>query len=129
MKAPLIILALAAAMAVPTGATAQARIPAGSYEMVPDSNYSAGFDVAGIVLEFTDSTMTGVQMGNVLVKSTLSYAGDAVTLTDSEGSVACPGAGTYKVVVTPKGVRLTVVSDSCDGRMAVLGQVTLVKKG
>jgi hypothetical protein len=125
----LLVLPFALAVLLPAGAAAQVKIAPGSYEMVPDSNYTAGFDVTGIVIEFTETTMTALQMGNVLVKSSLSFAGDVLTLTDTEGSVACPSASTYKVSVTPKGVRMTPVQEACAERGAVLGQVTLVKKG
>ncbi|MGQ0649397.1 MAG: hypothetical protein ACT4P7_17730 [Gemmatimonadaceae bacterium] len=123
------VLPLALIVAVPGDGAAQTKIPPGSYELVPDSNYSAGFDVSGLVLDITETTMSALQAGTVLVKSTLTFSGDVVTLNDTEGQVACPGAAKYKVTITQKGVRLTPVDDPCAERSAVLAQVTLVKKG
>lgn len=122
-------LPLALLAVVPTASAAQVKIPAGSYEMVPDANYSAGFDVSGVVVEFTEGTMTASQAGTVLVKSTTRMNGDVITLTDVEGQVACPSPATYKVTVSAKGVRLAPVEDPCAERSAVLAQVTLVKRG
>ena len=120
---PLAFLALAS-----VSAEAQVKIQPGSYELLPDSNYSAGFDVAGVVIEFTETTMTALQMGNVLVKSMIKRAGDVLTLTDVEGQVACPSESKYKLTTSPKGFRLTPVEDACAERAAVLSQVTFVKK-
>jgi hypothetical protein len=123
-----LVLPLAFLLVAPE-ASAQVKIPTGTYEMVPDANYSAGFDVTGIVIEFTESTMTASQAGTVLVKSTTKMNGDVITLTDVEGQVACPSPATYKVTISQKGVRLAPVEDPCAERSAVLAQVTLVKKG
>jgi hypothetical protein len=73
--------------------------------------------------------MTASHAGTVLVKSTTKINGVVITLTDVEGQVACPSPATYKVTVSPKGVRLAPVEDPCAERSAVLAQVTLVKKG
>jgi hypothetical protein len=121
---PLAFVALA-----PAVAAAQSKIPAGVYELVPDANFSAGFDVAGIVVEFTETTMTALQAGTVLVKSKLTYAADHVVLEDIEGQVACPGAAKYKVTISDKGVRIAPIEDPCPERGAVMAQVTMVKKG
>ena len=101
-----LVMPLALLAFVPGTSAAQVKIPAGTYEMGPDSNYSAGFDVAGIVVEFTETTMTASQAGTILVKSTTKMAGDVITLTDVEGQVACPSPAPYKVTVTAKGVRI-----------------------
>jgi hypothetical protein len=124
-----VLLPLALVAVVPAVSAAQAKIPAGTYEMVPDANYSAGFDVTGLMVEFTENSMTALQAGTILVKSTFTYQGDIITLTDVEGQVACPSQAKYRVSITDKGVRLTPVEDPCEGRPAVLAQVTMVKKG
>ena len=124
-----LVLPLALLAVVPAASEAQVKIPAGTYEMVPDANYSAGFDVAGIVVEFTETSMTASQAGTILVKSTTKMAGDVITLTDVEGQVACPSPATYKVTVTAKGVRMAPVEDPCAERSAVIAQVTFVKRG
>lgn len=123
-----LVLPLALLAAVPATSAAQVKIPAGTYSMVPDANYSAGFDVSGVVVEFTEGTMTASQAGTVLVKSTTKMSGDVITLTDVEGQVACPSPATYKVTVSAKGVRFAPVEDPCAERSAVLAQVTLVKQ-
>lgn len=124
----LFILPVALLLAAPT-ASAQVKIAPGAYDMIPDANYSAGFDVTGIVIEFSDSTMTALQNGMVLVKSTLKFEGDHVTLTDIEGQVACGGPARFKVTISEAGVKLTPVEDPCPERGAVLGQVTLKRRG
>lgn len=123
------VLPLALLLVAPAAAEAQVKIPVGTYELVPDANYTAGFDVAGVIVEFTETTMTASQAGTVLVKSTTRMNGDVITMTDVEGQVACPSPATYKVTVSAKGVRLAPVEDPCAERSAVLSQVTLVKKG
>ncbi|MCC6317396.1 MAG: hypothetical protein IT361_06840 [Gemmatimonadaceae bacterium] len=128
LRALFVTLALLAVVA-PSSAAAQVKIPAGNYELVPDANYAAGFDVSGIVVEFTESTMTAIQAGTVLVKSTTKMNGDVITLTDVEGQLTCPSPATYKVAISAKGVRFTPVEDPCAERSAVLAQVTLVKRG
>ena len=124
-----LVLPLALLAAAPATGVAQVKIPAGTYEMVPDSNYAAGFDVAGVTVEFTETTMAALQGGALLVKSNIKLDGDIMTLSDVEGQVACPSESKYKVTVTAMGVRLTPVEDPCSERSAVLAQVTLVKKG
>lgn len=121
---PLALLAVSS-----VNSAAQTKIPVGVYEMVPDANYSAGFDVAGITVEFTDKTMTASMQGQVMVKSTFVFEGDVMTLTDVEGQVACPNPAKFKVTVSDKGVRFSPVEDPCAERGAVLAQVTMVKKG
>ncbi len=121
---------LAVAFAAPVALEAQAKkIPPGLYQVVPDANFSAPMDVAGILVEFTDTHMTATMQGQVMVKSRISFAGDVVTIEDLEGQVACPGTAKYKVSTTDKGIRITPVEDPCPERGQILSQVTMVKKG
>lgn len=124
-----LLLPLALLLAVPSDGAAQTKIAPGSYQLVPDSTYNIDFDLSGIVLDITETTMTAMQLGSVLIKSTLSYDGNVVTMVDTEGQAACPTASKYRVSVTPKGLRMTPVEDACEQRSMVLAQVTLVKKG
>ncbi len=123
-----LILPLLVVAALPLVASAQAKIAPGMYQMIPDANFSGGIDVAGIDIEFTESTMTATQGGAVLVKSTFTLVGDMVTLVDTEGQVACPSSSKYKITMTEKGFRMTPVEDACPERAGVLAQVSLVKK-
>lgn len=116
-------------LAVPGEGAAQAKIAPGSYSLVPDSTFAIDFDLSGVVLDITETTMTATQQGNLLVKSTLSYEGNIVTLNDTDGQAACPTASKYRLSVTPKGVRMTPVEDACEQRSVILSQVTLVKQG
>jgi hypothetical protein len=105
----------------------QAKIPSGTYVMVPDSGFALDVPIASITLVFSDSTMTANMDGQMIIRSRLTQSGDQVTLTDVEGEMACGTPATYKVEVTPKGVRLTPIEDVCEQRSSVLAAVTLVK--
>lgn len=123
-------LPLALLATVPMAAGAQdKKIAPGMYELVADANFSAGFDVTGVVVEFTETTMTAMMQGQLLVKSKIAISGDIMTIEDIEGQVACPGIAKFKVTISDKGVRMSPVEDPCAERGAVLAQVTMVKKG
>jgi hypothetical protein len=122
---PAILVSLLAA----EGGAQEKKVTPGLYEMVPDANFSAGFDPNGVIIEFTDALMTATMQGQLLVKSKISLAGDIMTVEDLEGQVACPGIAKFKVSFTEKGFRMTPVEDPCAERGAVLAQVTMVKKG
>jgi hypothetical protein len=125
-----LLLALLSLFALPAVTAAQGgKIPVGSYEMVADSNFSVGFDVTGLMIDFTEKTMTATQGGNLLVSSLVSMDGDVITISDVDGQAMCPGEGKYKIVAIARGIRLTPVSDTCDQRMAVLASVSLIKRG
>jgi hypothetical protein len=125
-----VLVIAAVALMVPAESGAQEKkITPGIYEMLPDANYSAGFDPNGVVVEFTEGTMTATMQGQLLVKSKISLAGDIMTVEDQEGQVACPGIAKFKVTFTDKGFRMSPVEDPCAERGAVLAQVTMVKKG
>lgn len=125
LLAPAFVLLLAPALA---GAQAK-KVTPGLYELVPDAGFSANFDPNGVVVEFTDASMTATMQGQLLVKSKISLEGDIMTLEDLEGQVACPSIAKFKVTFTDKGFRLTPMEDPCPERGSVLAQVTMVKKG
>ena len=106
-----LVLPLALLTAVPAVSEAQAKIPPGIYSLVPDPTYNVDFDASAVVVEFTENTMTAMAGGALLVKSSFTIAGDAMTITDLEGQVACPSVAKYKVTVTDKGIRVTPVED------------------
>ena len=122
------LLAVALLAIAAPAATAQAKIPKGTFELVPDANFAAGFDVTGILVEFTDSTMTATQAGNLVVKSKLVVSGEFVMLTDLDGQAMCPGEAKYQFKATEKGFRMIPVEDPCAERAAIIGAITLVKK-
>ncbi len=125
-----LLLPLLAVALIPTLGSAQdKKITPGLYDMVPDANFSAGFDPAGIVVEFTDTHMTATMQGQLMVKSKITLSGDMLTIEDLEGQVACPGIAKFKVTFTDKGFRMAPVEDPCAERGAVLAQITMVKQG
>jgi hypothetical protein len=122
------VLPFLALLLVPALAGAQdVKIPKGTYAIVPDSTFSADFDVTGIVSEVTETTMTTTQAGAILVKSNLSFAGDVVSFTDVEGQFMCPGVAKYKVMLNAKGFRIVAIDDPCVERAGVLNQVAFVR--
>ena len=123
-----LVLPLALLVTVPAASDAQAKIPPGTYGLVPDATYNVDFDVSSVVIEFTENTMTALAGGTILVKSSFTIAGDVMTITDLEGQVACPSVSKYKVIISDKGIRVTPVDDPCAERSAVLAQVTFVKR-
>jgi hypothetical protein len=126
----LFALSLLCIAATPFGVDGQAaKVPVGTYEVVADSNYNAGFDVTGLVIEFTDTTMTATQNGNMLVHAKVSIDGDVITLNDLDGVAMCVGEGKYKVVPIARGLRLRNGTDACEQRLLVLSSVSLIKRG
>jgi hypothetical protein len=105
----------------------QAKIPSGTYVMVPDSGFALDVPIASITLVFADSTMTANMDGQMIIRSRLTHAGDQVTMTDFEGEMACGTPAKYKLEITAKGMRLTPIEDACEQRSSVLAAVTLVK--
>jgi hypothetical protein len=124
-------LSLALLLAAPNVLQAQdKKIAAGTYELVPDANFSGGgFDVAAVLVEFTETHMTAFMQGQLLVKSKITIVGDEMIVEDLEGQVACPGIAKFRLSFTEKGFRMTPVEDPCAERGAILAQVTMVKKG
>ena len=102
-------------------------IPTGTYMLVADSGFVVDIPLASITLVVSDSTMTANMDGQMIIRSRLTHAGDQVTITDYEGEMACGTPARYKVEVTPKGVRLNPIEDSCEQRSTVLAAVTLVR--
>ena len=113
-------------------AAALRKIPAGVYEIVPDSNYSAGMDLSNFTMRFDgDSLMSVEQGGTMMSRARTSYAGELILWTDFEGDLMCPGTATYRIAfdATATALRLTPVEDPCDQRSLVVSQVHLVRKG
>lgn len=50
--------------------------------------------------------------------------GDAITLSDTEGSLFCEGLGVYSLVTTNTTADFTLVEDSCSGRSSLLPNAT-----
>ena len=113
-------------------AAALRKIPAGVYEIVPDSNYSAGMDLSNFTMRFDgDSLMSVEQGGTMMSRARTSYAGDLILWTDFEGDLMCPGTAKYRIAfdATATVLRLTPVEDPCEQRSLVVSQVHLVRKG
>ena len=113
-------------------AAALRKIPAGVYQIVPDSNYSAGMDLSNFTMRFDgDSLMSVEQGGTMMSRARTSYAGELILWTDFEGDLMCPGTATYRISfdATATVLRLTPVEDPCDQRSLVVAQVHLVRKG
>ena len=113
-------------------AAALRKIPAGVYEIVPDSNYSAGMDLSNFTMRFDgDSLMSVEQGGTMMSRARTSYAGELILWTDFEGDLMCPGTAKYRIAfdATATVLRLTPVEDPCDQRSLVVSQVHLVRKG
>lgn len=125
----LLLIPLLVALVLPSDAAAQdKKFTPGTYAIVPDANFSAGFDPTGLVVEFSATEMVATMQGQLMVKSKISLTGDIMTIEDLEGEVACPGMAKYKVSFTDKGMRMSPVEDPCAERGAVLSQITMVKK-
>ena len=113
-------------------AAALRKIPAGVYEIVPDSNYSAGMDLSNFTMRFDgDSLMSVEQGGTMMSRARTSYAGDLILWTDFEGDLMCPGTAKYRIAfdATATVLRLTPVEDPCEQRSLVVSQVHLARKG
>ena len=113
-------------------AAALRKIPAGVYQIVPDSNYSAGMDLSNFTMRFDgDSLMSVEQGGTMMSRARTSYAGELILWTDFEGDLMCPGTATYRISfdATATVLRLTPVEDPCDQRLLIVSQVHLVRKG
>lgn len=125
----LLLIPLLVALALPSDAAAQVKkLAPGVYTMVPDANFSAGFDPTGLLVEFSATEMVATMQGQLMVKSKITLTGDILTLEDIEGEVACPGMAKYKISFTDRGMRMSPVEDPCAERGAVLSQITMVKK-
>lgn len=127
-----IALGLAGHSAQAQSATALRRIPAGVYQIVPDSNYSAGMDVSTFTMRFDgDSLMTVEQGVTTMSRARTSYEGELILWTDFDGDLMCPGTAKYRISfdATATVLRLTPVEDPCDQRSLIISQVHLVKQG
>ena len=125
-------LVLAGNSANAQSATALRKIPAGVYQIVPDSNYSADMDVSTFSMRFDgDSLMSVEQGGAMMSRARTSYEGELIHWTDFDGDLMCPGTAKYRISfdATATVLRLTPVEDPCDQRSLIISQVHLVKKG
>jgi imidazolonepropionase-like amidohydrolase len=68
-----------------------------------------------------------VRQGRELIGGTLRITGDEVELTDDAGMVACPGAGRYRLSSAGDTLRLSVVTDPCDGRRGAITAASWVR--
>ena len=120
-----------AAASAQGGGAAPKKIAAGTYQIVPDSNFSGGFDVTGFTMRFDgDSLMMVEQNGTMMTRSRIAYEGENLTWSDLEGELMCPGTAKYKLVFSEGGskIRLTPVEDGCAERSAIIAQISLVRK-
>lgn len=63
--------------------------------------------------------------GSVEVNGKYELSGDQMTIMDTDGPNACPGAkGVYKFAVNDSGMTMTVVNDPCEGRGGPEGVMT-----
>ena len=131
---PHLLTTLCLALAVSAGAAAQnaggasAKVPPGTYTLVPDTGY-AGPDVSAFTVQFIGDTLLIVkQAGLMVVRSTLKYEGPVMLWTDLEGEMMCPEPARYSVTVGKDFVRVTPVVDSCEGRATVTSGVRMVRQ-
>lgn len=113
------------------GAPAAPRIPPGTYQVVPDQNFSGGMDVSAFTLRFDgDSILVVEQQGMMMSRSRMTYEGEHLTWTDLEGQIACPGVAKYTFVLSDNNskLRLSPVDDACSQRAAIIAQISLVRK-
>ncbi len=130
--AMILVVSLLPSLVVAQGAAAMRKIPAGVYQIVPDSAFSAGIDMTAFTMRFDgDSLMTVEQSGTMMSRAKITYEGDNILWTDLEGELMCPGTAKYKITFKASGAsfRLTPVEDPCDQRSAIVVQIQLVKKG
>lgn len=126
-----VLLLVLPAAATAQGSDASPRIAPGTYQVVPDQNFSGGMDVSAFTMRFEgDSIMVIEQDGAMMTRSRTSYDAGHLVWTDVEGSLACPGVAKYKVTLTDEGkrIRLTPVEDGCPERSAIVAQISLVRK-
>ncbi|MFN8666213.1 MAG: hypothetical protein U0164_03325 [Gemmatimonadaceae bacterium] len=128
-------LAVAAVGGVGSVASAQTAAPRkitpGTYQVVPDQNFSGGMDVSVFTARFEgDSIMVIEQSGMMMSRSRVAYEGEHLTWNDLEGSLMCPGTAKYKLTISEDGktVRLAPVEDGCGERSAIIAQVSFVRK-
>ncbi|HEX4932895.1 MAG TPA: hypothetical protein VFV33_06940 [Gemmatimonadaceae bacterium] len=121
--------------AMGTEASAQSapprKIAPGTYQIVPDQNFSGGMDVSVFTARFDgDSIMVIEQGGMMMTRSRVAYEGEHLTWTDLEGSLMCPGTAKDKLSISEDGktVRLAPVEDGCGERSAIIAQISFVRK-
>lgn len=130
------LLLAAVMLAVPSFAAAQngsspRKIAPGTYQIVPDQNFSGGIDVSVFSARFEgDSIMVVEQSGALMSRSRLAYEGEHLLWTDLEGQLSCPGQAKYKLTISEDGktVRMAPVEDGCGERSAIIAQVSFVRK-
>jgi|JI102314A2RNA_FD_contig_101_455841_length_938_multi_4_in_0_out_0_2 hypothetical protein len=111
--------------------TAPRKITPGTYQVVPDQNFSGGMDVSVFTTRFEGDSLLIIEQGGALMtRSRMSYEGEHLVWTDIEGQLMCPGQAKYKLTISEDGktVRLAPVEDGCGERSAIISQVSFVRK-
>jgi len=113
------VLAFAVATALTFVAVAAAAAPSGTYTTkVPSGQLKGTW-----TLKFSSGgAYTTSFKGGVIAKGKATVSGSKITFAHETGPGACTKAGRYSFKTSGKTLKLTRISDTCDGRPTVLAR-------